>query len=84
MKRSMFGENQVLEILREVENGQKVSEVCRERAISESTYFKWNSKYGGLPASDIKRLRELEEENRQLKKMYADVSLQNRVLKDLI
>ena len=84
MKRSKFSENQVLGILREVENGRKVSEVCREHTISEATYYNWKAKYGGMTASDIKRLRELEEENRQLKRMYADVSLQNRALKDLI
>jgi putative transposase len=84
MKRSKFSENQVLGILKEVENGRKVSEVCREHTISEATYYNWKSKYGGMTASDIKRLRELEEENRQLKRMYADVSLQNRALKDLI
>lgn len=84
MKRSKFSENQVLRILKEVENGRKVTEVCREHTISEATYYNWKAKYGGMTASDIKRLRELEEENRQLKRMYADVSLQNRALKDLI
>lgn len=84
MKRSKFSENQVLGILKEVENGRKVAEVCREHSISESTYFNWKAKYGGMTASDIKRLRELEEENRQLKRMYADMALQNRALKDLI
>ncbi len=84
MKRSKFSENQVLGILKEVENGRKVSEVCREHTISEATYYNWKANYGGMTASDIKRLRELEEENRQLKMMYSDVSLQNRALKDLI
>lgn len=84
MKRSKFSETQVLRILKEVENGRKVAEVCREHTISESTYFNWKAKYGGMTASDIKRLRELEEENRQLKRMYADKSLECRALKDLI
>lgn len=84
MKRSKFSEMQVLKILKEVENGRKVGEVCRENSISESTYFNWKSKYGGMTAAEIKRLRELEEENAKLKRMYADVSLQNQALKDLI
>ena len=84
MKRSKFSEQQVLAILKEVEKGRTVAEVCRENTISDSTYFNWKAKYGGMTASDIKRLRELEEENRQLKRMYADTSLENRALKDLI
>ncbi len=84
MKRSKFSEQQVLAILKEVEKGRTVGEVCRENSISDSTYFNWKAKYGGMTASDIKRLRELEEENRQLKRMYADTSLENRALKDLI
>lgn len=84
MKRSKFSEGQVLGILKAVENGRTVAEVCRENSISESTYFNWKAKYGGMTAAEIKRLRELEEENRQLKRMYADVSLQNQALKDLI
>ncbi|CAN5149168.1 transposase [soil metagenome] len=84
MKRSKFSENQVLGILKAVENGRTVSDVCRENSISSSTYFNWKAKYGGMTASDIKRLRELEEENQQLKRMFADMSLENRALKDLI
>ena len=83
MKRSRFSEGQVLGILRSVETGRKVSEVCREHGISESTYFNWKAKYGGMTAAEIKRLRELEEENAKLKRMYADVSLEVRALKDL-
>ena len=84
MKRSKFSETQVLGILKSVENGRTVGEVCREHSISESTYFNWKAKYGGMTAAEIKRLRELEEENRQLKRMFADLSLENRALKDLI
>lgn len=84
MKRSKYSEHQVLAILKEVEKGRKIEEVCREHTISTSTYFNWKAKYGGMTASDIKRLRELEEENRQLKRMFADISLENRALKDLI
>ena len=84
MKRSRFSETQVLAVLRSVEQGRKVAEVCREKGISESTYFKWKQKYGGMEASDIRRLRELEAENAKLKKMYAELALLNTALEDLI
>jgi putative transposase len=84
MTRSKFSETQVLGILKAVESGRTVGEVCRENSISTSTYFKWKSKFGGMEASDIRRMRELEEENRQLKRMYAEISLDHRVLKDVL
>jgi putative transposase len=84
MKRSKFTETQVLGILKAVENGRTVAEVCRENSISDSTYFNWKAKYGGMTGAEIKRLRELEEENAKLKRMYADVALECRALKDLI
>jgi putative transposase len=59
-------------------------DVCREHEVSEATYYKWKTKCGGMEATDIRRLRELEEENRRLKQMYADLSLENRALKDVI
>ena len=84
MKRSRFTEHQILGILKKVEKGIPVAEVCRQDSISESTYYKWKSKYGGMEASDIKRLKELEMENSKLKRMYADLSLECDGLKDLI
>jgi putative transposase len=84
MKRSKFSERQVLGVLKAVEGGRTVAEVCRETGISTGTYFKWKANYGGIEASDIRRLRELEEENAKLKRMYADVSLEVRALKELI
>ena len=84
MKRSRFSEHQIVRILKEVEGGCTVKEACREYGISDATYYNWKSKYGGMEASDIKRLKELEEENRKLKQMYADISLENRALKDVI
>ncbi len=77
MQKSKFGESQIITILKEVEKGRAVKDVCREHSISESTYYHWKTKYGGMEASDIKRLRELEDENRRLKQMYADLSLEN-------
>ena len=84
MKRSRFTENQIIRILKEVEGGRMVKEVCREYGMSDATYYNWKAKYGGMTASDIKRLKELEDENRRLKQMYADMSLENRALKDII
>ena len=84
MRRSRFSESQIVQILKEVEGGRKVREVCREHGISDATYYQCNSKYGGMEAADIRRLKELEEENRRLKQMYADISLENRALKDVI
>ncbi len=84
MKRSRFSEHQIVRILKEVESGRTVKEVCREYGFSDATYYNWKAKYGGMEATDIKRLKELEEENRKLKHMYADISLENRALKDVI
>ena len=84
MKRSRFTEHQIIRILKEVEGGQTVKEVCREYGMSDATYYNWKAKYGGMTASDIKRLKELEQENRRLKQMYPDMSLENRALKDVI
>lgn len=84
MKRSKFSETQVLGVLKAVAGGRTVAEVCRETGISTGTYFKWKANYGGMEASDIRRLRELEEENAKLKRMSADVSLEVRALKELI
>lgn len=84
MKRSRFSEHRIVRILKEVEGGRTVKEVCREYGISDATYYNWKAKYGGMEASDIKRLKELEVENRKLKQMYADISLENRALKDII
>ncbi len=84
MKRSKFSEHQIIAILRAVEAGRTIKDICREHEISEATYYQWKSKYGGMQASDIKRLRELEEENRRLKQISADLLLENRALKDVI
>ena len=72
MRKSKFSEHQIITILKAVEAGRTVRDVCREHEISEATYYQWKSKYGGMEASDIRRLRELEEENRRLKAMYAE------------
>ena len=84
MRRSRFTETQIVRILKEADVGVTVREVCRKHGISDATYYKWKSKYGGLDASDLRRMRELETENSRLKRMYADLSFENEALKDLI
>jgi putative transposase len=84
MKRTRFSESQIVGVLKEVEAGLKVEEVCRKHGISSGTYYNWKSKYGGMEASDVKRLKEIQEENSKLKRMFADLSLENLALKDLL
>lgn len=84
MKKTRFTESQIVKALHAVEEGRPVKSVCREYGISEATYYNWKSKYGGMAVSDIKRLKELEEENRRLKQMYAELSLDHKILKDVI
>ena len=84
MKKSRFSEHQIIKILKEVEAGRMAKEVCRECGISNAAYYSWKSKFGGMEVSDLRRMRELEYENARLKQMFADLSLENRALKDVI
>lgn len=83
MKRSRFSEEQIIGILKQAEAGSKVADLCRQNGISDATFYKWRSKYGGLEISEAKRLRQLEEENSRLKKLVADLMLDNTMLKDV-
>ena len=84
MRKSRFTETQIVSILKEAKAGRKVEDVCREHGKSNATYYQWKSKYVGMEASDLKRMKELEAENNKLKRMYADMALENQAIKDLL
>lgn len=84
MKTSKFTDEQIAFALRQAETGTKVAEVCRKMGISEATFYNWKKKYGGLGVSELRRLKQLEEENRQLKKLVADLSLDKQMLQDVL
>ena len=83
MRRSRYNEEQIIGILKEAEAGQKLAELVRKHGISEQTFYRWRAKYGGLEVSEARRLRELEEENRRLKRLVADQALDIQMLKEI-
>jgi putative transposase len=83
MRTSQFTEGQIIGILTLVDAGKKVGEVCREPGISDATYYRWKARYGGLDVSQLRRLRQLEAENRKLQQLVADLTLDNVALKDI-
>jgi len=84
MKKSKFTETQIVSMLKEYDNGKSTEQICRDAGISKQTFYKWKSKYSGMEVNELKRMRELEEENLRLKRMYADLSLDHSILKDVI
>lgn len=84
MKKSKFTESQIVFAIKQVETGTRVDEVCRKMGISEATFYNWKKKYGGLGVSELRELRQLKEENVQLKKLVADLSLDKQMLQDVI
>jgi putative transposase len=84
MRKSRYGEEQIIRILGRVQSGEQVKDVCREVGISEGTYYRWKAKYGGMDVSDARRLRELEQENRRLKAAVAELTLDKQALKDAL
>lgn len=83
MNQTRFTETQVVSILKQQEGGRTVKDICREHSISDATFYNWKSKYGGMEVSDVKRMKELEEENVRLKRMYANLAMDNEILRDL-
>jgi putative transposase len=79
-----FTETQIVGAIKKQESGIPVKEICRELGISDATFYNWKAKYGGMEASDLARIKELEQENAELKKMYAEMSLENRAMKNFI
>ena len=84
MRKSKFNETQIVGILKDAESGVPVADLIRKYGVSKATFFKWRSKYGGASVSDVRRLRELESENAKLKRMYADLALENAAIKDVL
>ena len=84
MKKSRFTDSQIVAILKQAEAGTPVPELCREHGISSATFYKWRSKYGGMEASMVSRMKELEEENRRLKKMYAEAQMSADIMKEAL
>ena len=84
MKQSQFTDRQIIGVLKANEQGEKVVDLARKHGISEKTFYRWKSKYGGLDVKELKRIKELEKENSELKKMYVEMALVNNALKDLI
>lgn len=84
MKRSRFSEEQIIGILKEHQAGLSAAELCRKHGISDATFYKWRSKYGGMEVSDARKLKGLEDENRKLKKLLAEQMLDNSVLKEML
>ncbi len=84
MRKARFNETEIVRVLKEVEDGRQVKEVCREYGISDATYYNWKCKYGGMEVSDIRKMKELAQENRRLQQMYADLSLKHEALKDIV
>ena len=84
MKKSKFSESQIVNILKEAEAGISLEELSRQHGFSKATFYKWKAKYGGMDVNALKRLKELEEENRRLKQMYADLGLEHKALKDIV
>ena len=84
MKSSKFTETQIVSTLKQADAGVPVKDICRQAGISAATYYAWKAKYGGLDASELRRVKELEAENSKLKRMYAELALDNAAMKDLI
>ncbi len=84
MKKKRFTETQIFSILKEFDAGKNIQDICREHGVSKGTIYNWKAKYGGMEMNELKKYKELEEENRKLKQMYTDLALDNKMLKDIL
>jgi putative transposase len=84
MKKQKHTENQILNAIKDYEAGKSVSDVCRELGVHKATFYNWKKKYSGMNSQELKRLKELEEENRKLKHMYAELALEHKIIKDVL
>jgi len=84
MKKSLISESQIVAAIKAQESGKKVADICRELGVHQATFYNWKKKYSGMDNQELRRLKELEEENRRLKHMYAELALDNKVLKDVL
>ncbi len=84
MKKTRFTEQQIITVLKEADSGMPIGDLCRKHGISSASFYQWRKKFGGMNEADLKRLRHLEEENRRLKHMYAELSIDHRILKDVV
>jgi putative transposase len=84
MKKSRFTESQIFSILKEYDAGKNLQDLCREHGVSKATIYNWKSRYSGMEMNELKRVKELEEENRKLRQMYADLALDNKMLKGFL
>jgi putative transposase len=84
MKKSVITESQIVAAIKEHESGKKVADICRDLGVHQGTFYNWKKKYSGMESQDLHRLKELEEENRRLKPMYAELALDNKILKDVL
>jgi putative transposase len=84
MKKSSFTESQIVKAIKEHENGRNVNELCRELGVSPASFYKWRQRYGGMEVKELKKMKELEEENARLKKMYANLSLVHEAFKEAV
>ena len=84
MKKTRISESQIVAAIKEHESGKSTSDICRELGVHKATFYNWKKKYSGMDSQELRRLKELEEENRRLKHMYADLALDNKILKDVL
>ena len=84
MKKTRISESQIVSAIKQYESGKSTSDICRELGVHQATFYTWKKKYSGMDSQELRRMKELEEENRRLKQMYADLALDHKILKDVL